>query len=73
MVSCRLASCFPGGWLSMETMIELTKALSELERLVCPVCHAKLCAGDNSVLCTGCSRRYPLVDGIPVLLANRAV
>ncbi|MBS1822879.1 MAG: Trm112 family protein [Acidobacteria bacterium] len=53
-------------------MVELTKALRELERLVCPVCRAKLRAGDGSVVCTGCSRRYPIVDGIPVLLVDRA-
>lgn len=56
----------------METMVEPTKSLQELERLVCPVCHAKLRAGDGSVVCAGCSRRYPVVDGIPVLLASRA-
>jgi hypothetical protein len=60
-------------WLNMDSMVEFTKAFPELERLVCPVCHQKLRAGDNAVVCTGCSRRYPVVDGIPVLLADRAV
>jgi uncharacterized protein YbaR (Trm112 family) len=53
-------------------MIELTKLLQELERLVCPVCRQNLRAGEASVVCTGCLRRYPIVDGIPVLLAERA-
>jgi uncharacterized protein YbaR (Trm112 family) len=57
---------------SIERSVELSRAFKELDRLACPVCHQKLRAGDNAVICTGCSRRYPVVDGIPVLLANRA-
>ena len=64
-------------WLNMDSMVEFSvefnKAFRELERLVCPACHQKLRAGDSAVVCTGCSRRYPVVDGIPVLLADRAV
>jgi uncharacterized protein YbaR (Trm112 family) len=40
--------------------------------LVCPVCHQALALHAESVRCTGCERRYPVVDGIPVLLADRA-
>jgi uncharacterized protein YbaR (Trm112 family) len=44
--------------------------------LVCPVCHAALAltAHDSiqTVDCTGCHRRYPIVDGLPVLIASRA-
>jgi uncharacterized protein YbaR (Trm112 family) len=53
-------------------MVEFTKAFRELDRLVCPVCREKLRAGDNAVVCGGCARRYPVIDGIPVLLAERA-
>lgn len=57
----------------VEFSVESSRALRELERLVCPVCRQKLRAGGDAVVCIGCSRRYPVVDGIPVLLADRAV
>ncbi len=45
----------------------------DLRALVCPVCHAALQLEAQAILCTGCGRRYPVVDGIPVLLAERAI
>jgi uncharacterized protein len=53
----------------------LSQAL--LQILVCPVCHERLAAGpsDSShawLHCTGCGRYYPVDDGIPVMLENRA-
>jgi uncharacterized protein YbaR (Trm112 family) len=45
----------------------------DLRALVCPVCHAALLLEAQAILCTGCARRYPIVDGIPVLLAERAI
>jgi uncharacterized protein YbaR (Trm112 family) len=56
----------------MEAMAEPEKMLRELERLACPVCHATLRVDTNMIVCTGCARRYPVLDGIPVLLAGRA-
>jgi len=53
--------------------------LSELllKILVCPVCHAPVAAGpDNAshqwLHCRGCGRYYPVEDGIPVMLEQRA-
>jgi uncharacterized protein YbaR (Trm112 family) len=44
-----------------------------LRLLACPVCHAALALlHPNAVLCTGCGRRYPICDGLPVLLAAAA-
>ncbi|HZD45980.1 MAG TPA: Trm112 family protein [Acidobacteriaceae bacterium] len=44
-----------------------------LRLLVCPICHATLSSLDqDSVRCTGCERRYPIRDGLPVLLADAA-
>ncbi len=45
-----------------------------LEILACPACHATLTVDDAaSVLaCTGCGLRYPVRDGIPVLLVDEA-
>jgi hypothetical protein len=46
----------------------------DLARLACPVCRQPLTldAAAGVVCCSACDRRYPLVDGIPVLLADRA-
>ena len=44
----------------------------DMQWLVCPVCHQPLALEADAVRCLGCNRRYPIVDGIPVLLADRA-
>jgi uncharacterized protein YbaR (Trm112 family) len=50
---------------------------AHLHRLVCPVCHAALAltetAPQTTISCTGCGRQYPIVDGLPVLIASRAI
>ena len=45
-----------------------------LEMLVCPVDKAKLkeCDDGNKLECTGCGRRYPVREGIPVMLPDEA-
>jgi uncharacterized protein YbaR (Trm112 family) len=44
-----------------------------LRLLVCPLCHAALTSPDQEmILCTGCGRRYPIRDGLPVLLSDAA-
>jgi uncharacterized protein len=43
------------------------------EDLACPVCFAKLQFEEATVVCTGCARTYPVVDGIPVLIPQRAI
>jgi uncharacterized protein YbaR (Trm112 family) len=44
-----------------------------LRLLVCPVCHAALALAGETILCTGCALRFPIVDGLPVLIASRAL
>ena len=41
--------------------------------LACPVCLSALHAQQHALVCSGCGRAYPVVDGIPVLIAERAV
>jgi uncharacterized protein YbaR (Trm112 family) len=44
-----------------------------LEILACPAeDHAALRQADAELVCTSCGRRYPIVDGIPVLLLTEA-
>ena len=45
----------------------------DLKHLVCPVCHAALQLESNAIACTGCARRYPIVDGLAALLPDRAL
>ncbi len=42
------------------------------EILVCPVDHAALRAEDDVLVCTACGLRYPIRDGIPVMLPEEA-
>lgn len=44
-----------------------------LDLLVCPVCHAHLVLKEQVIDCTNCARRYPIVDGLPVLIPSRAI
>jgi uncharacterized protein YbaR (Trm112 family) len=46
-----------------------------LEQLACPVCFGmlRLDTSDGQIHCVECVRVYPLVDGIPVLIGERAL
>jgi uncharacterized protein len=44
---------------------------SILATLACPACHGDLRAEDTLLVCTFCHRAYPILDGIPVLIAGR--
>ena len=43
-----------------------------LALLACPACQGDIKLEDNKIVCTRCQRSYPIVDGIPVLLADQA-
>jgi uncharacterized protein YbaR (Trm112 family) len=43
-----------------------------LEQLACPACFGALRLEEKCLVCIGCTRRYPISDGIPVLIADRA-
>jgi uncharacterized protein YbaR (Trm112 family) len=44
-----------------------------LGQLACPACLGALRQDGAHLACAGCGRAYPVVDGIPVLIAERAV
>ena len=49
------------------------KAIEEwTSQLACPACFGALRFDAASVVCAECGRSYPVVDGIPVLIAERA-
>ncbi len=44
---------------------------SLVELLACPACHGQL-RQEGGLVCTSCGLRYPVRDGIPVLLVEEA-
>ncbi len=50
----------------------LSPSEADLRWLACPVCHAALRLAGEGIGCVGCGREFPLVEGLPVLLADRA-
>ena len=43
-----------------------------LNILICPACGSALREKENTLECAACKNRYPIEDGIPVLLVDRA-
>jgi len=43
-----------------------------LEILACPECRAEVREEGDRIVCTGCGRRYPVREGIPILLVDEA-
>lgn len=56
-----------------QRLLMVADLVNDLRWVVCPVCRAALRAEGEGVACIGCGRRYPVIDGIAVLLAERAV
>ncbi len=52
-------------------MILPTLTPEKLRWIVCPVCHQSLQLVPSGLLCTGCERSYPIVDGLPILITER--
>jgi uncharacterized protein len=49
-------------------------ALSDqvLSLLACPACHGELDEAEGDLVCPACQLRFPVQDGIPVLLLDAA-
>ncbi len=43
-----------------------------LNILACPYCKSDVFLKDNWIVCTKCRRRYPIRDGIPIMLIEEA-
>jgi uncharacterized protein YbaR (Trm112 family) len=66
-----ITSAGPGGAASeAKNTFEWSGAVPE--GVVCPACLGELSAGTGTLVCAACERRYPVVDGIPVLIVERA-
>ena len=43
-----------------------------LEILACPACKGDVRAEGTKIVCTQCGRKYPVRDGIPIMLVDEA-
>ncbi len=43
-----------------------------LEILACPACHGDVELRGEKIVCLKCGRKYPIKDGIPVMLVDEA-
>ncbi|MGA3129430.1 MAG: Trm112 family protein [Terracidiphilus sp.] len=46
--------------------------ISIIATLACPACYGDLRSEDAHLVCASCQRAYPIVDGIPALVVERA-
>lgn len=43
-----------------------------LDILACPACKGDVQLRDDKIVCIRCARKYPIRDGIPVMLIDEA-
>ncbi len=43
-----------------------------LEILACPACKADVELKEGKIVCKRCAKKYPIRDGIPVMLIDQA-
>lgn len=43
-----------------------------LKILACPACKADVELKENKIVCTKCGRKYPIREGIPIMLIDEA-
>ncbi len=43
-----------------------------LKILACPACKADVVLENESIACTKCERKYPIKEGIPIMLVEEA-
>ena len=48
----------------------IAKKLSDI--LACPICKSDVRLEEDRIVCIKCGRRYPVKDGIPVMLIDES-
>lgn len=43
-----------------------------VEILACPVCKGEVKETDGKIVCLKCKRRYPIREGVPIMLEREA-
>jgi len=44
-----------------------------LEILACPACKGDIQLEEEGITCKNCSRKYPVKDGIPIMLIEESI
>jgi SAM-dependent methyltransferase len=52
------------------TLKRSQETMTDYSIVRCPVCKGALAASEAELLCQKCNKRYPIVDGIPVMLSQ---
>ena len=55
-----------------ETPTEPLIAQDLLDILACPACRGEIKLVGDKLVCQSCNRKYPIEDGIPIMLIERA-
>jgi uncharacterized protein YbaR (Trm112 family) len=58
-----------GAWFGKNSEV-LVISQELLSILACPVCKTKVVLENDLLVCNACGRRYPIRDGIPVMLVD---
>jgi len=66
MARCLLDFVAPGGVYYMQLDAEF------LQILACPSCRGSVREEKEGIVCVSCGRRYPIRDGIPVMLVEES-
>ena len=61
----------PGESPHPESSSRIKLLASIADQLACPACHAALRLDATALECTACARIYPIIEGIPVLIAEQ--
>lgn len=43
-----------------------------LDILACPKCRGDVALKDGKIICKKCAKKYPIRDGIPIMLVDEA-
>ncbi len=43
-----------------------------LDILACPACKGDVHEKEGKIVCQGCGRKYPIKDGIPIMLVEES-
>ncbi|MBN3039985.1 MAG: Trm112 family protein [Candidatus Omnitrophica bacterium] len=43
-----------------------------LKILACPACKSEVMYSDDKIICKHCHRKYPIKDGIPIMLVEES-
>ncbi|RJP28826.1 MAG: Trm112 family protein [Candidatus Omnitrophota bacterium] len=43
-----------------------------LDMLACPACGSDVTLNNDKIVCKGCGKKYPVKNGVPVMLVDEA-